>query len=483
MRSKTKWLLLVGLAFSSLALVHCVSDEPAGSVDDAGSGTDSGTTPDNYIPPGDSGAVDSGGDAATLCSAGNVTCGAGVSPCIIQIAGGGSTYCARDTSCNVYCWGANAEGQLGQDPSTTPFSATAVKINLGSLISTGLDVAGDFDPDMRGEGVVCARVAANTTTSTTIMCWGSNRFGQLGVPDAGSQVDDGGLPISTTPIAVPGLSNIPLVNAGARHECVMTSGGLVDCWGDNFYGELGRTTGTNVDPTATPITFSGTVAPEADGVIGVGYVDTCIIDSTKHVWCVGANGQKQLASDAGDDTKSSATFSQINGVTNAAALIANGKAICAITASKTVLCWGQNDHQQMGNNTAPTDQVVPSTPTGLAAAGAGGGQAGAEQFCVNIGTLPLTDGGTTPNIQCWGGNAFGQAVTPTDGGDLATPTQVQGLPNGYVARLAPAATSSCALMNDGTVWCWGQNSNGALGKRDGSDGNDGTIKGPGRFTF
>ena len=484
MRSNTKWLLLVGLASSSLSLVHCVGDEPAGSGGDDAGGADSGT-PDNFVPPGDSGSpVDSGVDAGPCMPAG-IACSAGTDPCITGLAGSGATFCARDSKCNLYCWGTNADGQLATDPATTSFSATPLKVDLGGLLTVSVDVGSVASLDLRGQTVVCARVTAVLGNSVSVMCWGANAFGQLGVADAGPEIDDGGLPMRWQPAAVPGLTNVALMNASARHECSM-SGTQLSCWGDNKFGELGRVTASQFDPTPSPIGLAN-VATGSDGVVAVGYAHTCVINASGHVECVGANGNDQLGNTGPGDNQADASFAVVPSLSNVVGVVANGNDTCALTGSSTagpwvVSCWGQNDHQQMGNNTGPTDQPTPASPTGLSVAGAGGVQAGATGYCANLGTTSLADAATAPNVVCWGQNEVGENGPPVSS-DHATPTPLTGLPNEKVLHLALGSKSGCALMADGTVWCWGQNTNGVLGRRDGTDGNDGTIKGPGPLAF
>ncbi|MEO7111673.1 MAG: RCC1 domain-containing protein, partial [Polyangiaceae bacterium] len=56
---------------------------------------------------------------------------------------------------------------------------------------------------------------------------------------------------------------------------------------------------------------------------------------------------------------------------------------------------------------------------------------------------------------------------------------VTGLP-GRAAQVAAGAQASCALINDGTVYCWGENYVGELGNGDPGDAG---ISGPVKVTF
>jgi alpha-tubulin suppressor-like RCC1 family protein len=65
-------------------------------------------------------------------------------------------------------------------------------------------------------------------------------------------------------------------------------------------------------------------------------------------------------------------------------------------------------------------------------------------------------------LTCWGANDLGQLGTGTSGGNFAHPQSVSGM-NKDVIDVAVALKTACALKKDGTVWCWGQNSEGQLG--------------------
>jgi alpha-tubulin suppressor-like RCC1 family protein len=68
---------------------------------------------------------------------------------------------------------------------------------------------------------------------------------------------------------------------------------------------------------------------------------------------------------------------------------------------------------------------------------------------------------TDGTVWCWGSSDAGQVGVT---GDRAEPTQVQQLPNGHAAmQIAAGENFTCALMDDGTVWCWGDNGSLQLG--------------------
>ena len=476
MRTKTKWLRLVGLASSSLALVHCVGDEPTTGGDDAGGG-DSGT-PDNFVPPSDSGSVDSGVDAGA--------CAPGVSPCIVQIAGGGQTFCARDEQGNVYCWGNNSDGQLGADPMTTPFSATPIKVPLAK-IAIGIDVGGPRNATDLGVSVVCARVTAALGTPSTIACWGANRYGQLGVaPDAGPHFDTGGGAYNFTPTEVPGISSSTFISVSGTHVCSISSSGVAFCWGDNSNGELARTSTNTFDPTPAAISVAGFASPTIDA-IATGYQHTCTMNGSNgdKVGCAGQNVVGQLGNGDASAPGDSNTSSQINGVPGPVKglfISSQGNSTCAVTTANALSCWGENGNSDLGTGAASPDIPTPVTPVGLSGATpVRGVQSGFDHTCATLSVPADPDSGVRENVYCWGRNVNGQTGAYTDGGPTYAPTPVRGLPD-YATAIASGAQASCALVNGGTVWCWGENYVGELGDR-GDGGTDGLPLPPGQVHF
>ncbi len=130
--------------------------------------------------------------------------------------------CAINAAGGALCWGYNEMGQLGDGTSNDAFTPTPV---------TGLDSGvARISP---GWGHTCA-----VTTSSTVLCWGYNFFGQLG---------DGLMEeYQYTPKAIDGLGSLVAgVTAGWGHTCAWTTAGGVLSWGLNDYGQLGDGTTTD----------------------------------------------------------------------------------------------------------------------------------------------------------------------------------------------------------------------------------------------
>ena len=121
-----------------------------------------------------------------------------------------------------------------------------------------------------------------------VLCWGSNNDGELG--SAVGQV-------STSPVSVPGLSNMVRVSAGPEnagtHTCALSADGTAYCWGANDTGQLGD--GTNTQSTAPVAVQGGHKFAE----ISAGSKHTCGLTKGGDLWCWGRNFWGAL----GDDTR------------------------------------------------------------------------------------------------------------------------------------------------------------------------------------
>jgi alpha-tubulin suppressor-like RCC1 family protein len=166
--------------------------------------------------------------------------------------------CVTRNAMTVMCWGANANGEIGNNrvqPTEKPDAIASVTID---------DVAA-------GSQHTCGRAGA------TPYCWGNNSHGELG----DGTTSDRRLP---TMISLPGSN--PVLESGYTHSCAVTSTGMY-CWGDNTLGQLGD--GTTVQrraPTKVP-------GVEVNARIAAGDNFTCAIDAGT-VYCWGDNTRGQL---------------------------------------------------------------------------------------------------------------------------------------------------------------------------------------------
>jgi alpha-tubulin suppressor-like RCC1 family protein len=488
MRTRAKWLVLGGIATMSVALVHCVGDDPpAVSGGGADAGGDNDLIGETSIGPDTSTVTDAGLDGSSICTSNaDVTCGTGVSPCIIQISGGGQNFCARDNQCKVYCWGDNRDGQLGTPPTTIRNSAKPLAVSFGGKLAAGVDIAGPDGLTSFGYTVACARVTATPGTPTTVECWGADEYGQIAIDPndgGGVSVDDGGKRYVPTPTEIPGVSAATLLGVGETHECALTSANALECWGDNTYGELARDTGgVNTNPVPGQATFAGGGSPALDAIT-IGYQHMCTTNGTAgandRVACVGDDMFDQLGRDGGPN---SSTLTAVVPMTNADSIAASKFTTCAINKGGAVVCWGYNGLAETGNGAVLPAVVGNPTPAIAPLAGGipvVGLTAGTHHFCALLKVPDPGDGGVAQNVYCWGDNDFGEAAPGNVTSPILVAAPVAGLP-ARAAAIAAGSQASCALINDGTVYCWGENYVGELGNGDPGDGG---VSGPVKVTF
>jgi alpha-tubulin suppressor-like RCC1 family protein len=257
------------------------------------------------------------------------------------------------------------------------------------------------------------------------------------------QLGDGTTTSRPAPVLVTGLSEtITAVSVGAGHTCALTDSGRVLCWGVNTDGQLG--TGATPD-RHTPTPVAG--LPVTVVAVAAGGNHTCALLKTGGAMCWGANDHGQL----GDGSLASAPEPvPVSGLPpNTKAIAAGGEHGCAITGAGGVACWGWNGNGQLGDGTS-VDHLTAMPVKGLSS-GVTAIAAGALHTCA------VTTGG---KALCWGSNSQGQLGDGTTTSH-STPVAVSGA--GGFTSIATGATHTCAKTSAGAVWCWGDNNRGDLG--------------------
>jgi alpha-tubulin suppressor-like RCC1 family protein len=177
------------------------------------------------------------GDGTTTDRLGPIPVGGGVRFLIDGVSAGGTHTCGIESSGSAFCWGDNGSGQLGDGTTTTRWFPTPVAGNLTfvALVAGGSHTCG-------------------ITTAGTAWCWGDNSNGQLG---------DGSTTSRATPVPVAGGLAFAIpepypyalkLDAGRSHTCGVTTSGAVYCWGANANGQLGD--GTTRD-SPVPVRVAG----------------------------------------------------------------------------------------------------------------------------------------------------------------------------------------------------------------------------------
>ncbi|UJR83393.1 RCC1 domain-containing protein [Sandaracinus amylolyticus] len=234
------------------------------------------------------------------------------------------------------------------------------------------------------------------------------------------------------PVCGYGPDRVPVeaLSAGYGHFCVRLGDGAVRCWGLNQSGQTGG-------PMAgDPVSSRAPGVPRPATTIATGLHFSCAITDDASLWCWGQGGHGQLGR---GDRRNSSTPMQV-ALRGRVEAIATGRMhACARTQGAQVWCWGANDHGQLGDGTSEL-RTTPVRVRGLGAASAIA--AGPDATCA-------VDRG---NVACWGGATAS-----------APPHAIEGVDGSAVRSLAVAQGAACALLNDGSVSCWGSGAEGQLG--------------------
>jgi alpha-tubulin suppressor-like RCC1 family protein len=301
-----------------------------------------------------------------------------------------------------------------------------------------------------GESETCALLAGGS-----VACWGTNESGQLG--DGSSSGPDlcDNTPCSTTPVVVSGLSGAIAIATNGNAACAVLSSGAVECWGSNIYGELGNGSVASGNPggaSSVPLVVSGLTGATA---VAVGGYHACALLLDGTIQCWGYNVYGQLGD--GSTTDSTAPV-PVSNVTGAVAIAAGTYNTCALLADGTVVCWGDNASGNLGLGTSigpqtcSNDTPCATTPVKVPdLSGVTAIAAGDDSTCAL-----LSDG----TVRCWGSNAYGELGDGTQT-PSATPVEVSGVSG--ASAIAMGWLSVCVLVSSGDVVCWGDDSWGQLG--------------------
>ncbi len=351
---------------------------------------------------------------------------------------------ALSASGNVYTWGRNDHGQIGnrtRDDQSTPLNITH-HFNL-EHDETIIDIITDD-----------SHVFA-VTSMHRLFAWGANSRGQLG-NDSTSRV--------TSPLDVThalGLSpneTIIKVDTGLYRSILLTSAGRVLSWGTNFSGQLGDGTTTE---RRTPIDITSMFHLNLNEVItdvSSGMNHTLALTSEHRVFAWGSNSMGQLGyalSAPQDEPMDIGFIFDLEFDEHIVAIGASASYSYAMTSTGRLLLWGQNDYGHIGNGTTDT-QYGPYdiTPTlGL----------DVDDSISNVYAGPTHMGIITEKgrIFFWGDNTSGGLGNST-AGDLVTSPFDMGsylplTPGEQILNLSFGSHFSFLVTSHHRVFSWGRN--------------------------
>lgn len=297
-------------------------------------------------------------------------------------------------------------------------------------------------------------------------------------------------------VAGPFLDKVSKLALGLYHSCALLQSGRVKCWGGSLMAQTGKITTTSlpvevvtdtgaIDITSysknTCITYSdGSVNCWGDNTyynisdtLGAGYTlpvktlpstadvkqyatgndFSCHITNTGDIKCRGNHtyGQTGCTAILGGNYSTCVVTPPV--LTAATQIDSGAYHTCAVMSDESVICWGSNWHGVLGSGIIGSSYGTPITSGLTAGSGAVQVTTGETHTCA------LIDDGT---VQCWGSNLYNQLGQAATSGDTMTPTSVVGLPE-TVTKVVAGAYHTCALGTSGKVYCWGYNGNGNVG--------------------
>ena len=262
-----------------------------------------------------------------------------------------------------------------------------------------------------------------------------------------------------SPYAVPGLTKIVRLDASDVSNLAIDASGHVWGWGDNERGELGDGT---TKPRAIPVKARG-----VDHVVqtATGNSDAVALKANGRVWAWGNNVEGQLGTGNLKSHLVPVPATAVNSYTSkhrvsVKQLAAGGNKAYALLSNGTVIAWGGNEFGDLGDGRTGgrslTPVVVSRLPSNIVAISSG-----------NLFGDALTSTGA---VYDWGNNAHGQLGDGRQKGSPVA-VRVTHLTDGRSSRVVkisaggdlPANGHNMALLADGTVMTWGDNADGQLG--------------------
>lgn len=328
----------------------------------------------------------------------------------------------RDTG-TVHCWGANSSGQLGISYSGSGISAYGT--DSQSVSSAGASFVNNYSY-YEGIATNTSYTCAIAMNKTSISCWGL--ASNSGVSRSASYAS---------------YTNIIQIEAGTTFFCVLRGDtGAVACWGNPAWYQSGGQS-TYSWSSVTPLTGMAQIA--------AGENFLCGRTSAGVVTCLGANIAGVLGSaNYGATLGTSATVNITIPGGGAVDIAAGNSHICARNASNQLYCWGYNGFGQLGDGTV----VNKSTPTLIT---------GVTATSMSLGRLHTCVTETDQSVKCWGDNQFGQLGLGNSTPNFTSPQLVTLGGTGLAKSVHVGEYSSCAIMSDDKLRCWGRNTKGELG--------------------
>jgi alpha-tubulin suppressor-like RCC1 family protein len=368
--------------------------------------------------------------------------------------------CGVTAAGKAYCWGSNAQGQLG-DGTDRDASATPVPV-AGGLTFASVSA---------GYASTCG-----VTTDGTAYCWGNGGMGSDSVTAANSCSP--GLVKCPTPLLVTGGHTFRMVSVGASLDCGVSTDGVAYCWGSDDYGQLGIDSATLVATCRDTSPGNGywwcpTPLPVAGGLsfaaVSTGEGHACGLTTGGTTYCWGGNAAGELGSGTTAGPEQCNVQGSASSCSHVPVAVAGGLTFsgisagqdftCGLAPSGAAYCWGRNGGALgTGSATGPETCVFDAFNSAPCSASPVPVTGGLVFRVLNAGFFGIGCGVTTDDAAyCWG--ATHQYVT----GNWASPLPVPASGGLTFTSASAGYPHMCGLTSAGVAYCWGANGEGELG--------------------
>lgn len=321
----------------------------------------------------------------------------------------------------LYSWGDNANGKLGQNtPATADLSSP---VQVGSLTTwQEISASNNISMAIKSDG--------------TLWVWGGGAFGALGTNDT--------INVSS-PVQIGALTTWDKISCGFFNGFAIKTDGTLWSWGYNQVGQLGQND-VNIH-RSSPVQ----IGSDTNWSYAEGGAYTCLAlktDGTLWSWGYGFDGELGLNSNT---NRSSPT--QVGALTTWLTVGSRAYTVAAIKTDGTLWAWGKNNKGQLGLNLPVTTNV--SSPIQVGALTTWSKAESGINFSAGI----KTDG----TLWTWGDNGRGQlGQNIATNIDRSSPVQVGSDTNWSLVSLGGNYSAVSKKTND-TLWAWGRNLDGELG--------------------
>jgi alpha-tubulin suppressor-like RCC1 family protein len=392
----------------------------------------------------------------------------------------------------VRCWGYNVSGQLGYN---NTIDQGGIVGSMVALLDINLGVGRTAKAITVGQQHTCVILDDNN-----VKCWGANDSGQLGYSDTINRGNTAGSMAALVTVNLGTGRTAKAISAALYHTCAILDDNSVKCWGANHKGQLGYDDMVNRGNTAGSMAALASVnlgTGRTAKAISAGGNTTCAILDNNSLKCWGDNSLGQLGSglpdNAGSTPGSMAQLAPINFGTytnNVNSISAGYDHVCAGAGGNHVWCWGNGRYGALGRGSQVNEIIPASNPldsvnyenftTYCVICYGTGVVAGQNMTCI-IGRVH-SDSSVNLRVRCWGRNQYGQLGI----GDTLNRGDAQFQSMSYWYELFDVTlgayqsppmygvkfisngggSSTCAILGNDQLQCWGANHKGQLGYDD-----------------